>query len=193
MKAILLDIMGVVFTEGHVIKKLREKIRDRLESQMEALYHRLKYQEIDREDFWVKLGVFEYEDFEREYLREFKVDAAFPEIVAYLKRKDYKLYVVTELPEEWVSTLISMNRLSHYFDNVFIANKMRMSKRHYQFYQYLMEKLKTKEIYFVDDNGENLRAAAKVGIKTILKAGKGESAFEPDYYIDDLTELKEIL
>jgi putative hydrolase of the HAD superfamily len=56
------------------------------------------------------------------------------------------------------------------FDAVFASNKIGLSKPHPDFYRYILEKerIKPEGAIFVDDFPENVSAATKLGIASIL-------------------------
>lgn len=56
------------------------------------------------------------------------------------------------------------------FDAVFASNKIGLSKPHPDFYRYILkkERIKPEDAIFVDDIAENVSAAKKLGIASIL-------------------------
>ena len=56
------------------------------------------------------------------------------------------------------------------FDAIFASNKIGLSKPHPDFYRYILKKegIKPEEAIFVDDLAENVSAAKKLGIRSIL-------------------------
>ena len=57
-----------------------------------------------------------------------------------------------------------------FFDAVFASNKIGLAKPHPDFYKYILDKegIRPKDAIFVDDLEENVAAAKKLGIKSIL-------------------------
>ena len=72
------------------------------------------------------------------------------------------------------------NSLLRDFDYHFYSNILKMSKPNPEIYQYVCEKLPSKNILFVDDKQENLDAAKLFNIDTIL--------FSPGDHSDGLIE-----
>ena len=56
------------------------------------------------------------------------------------------------------------------FDAVYASNKMGVSKPHAKFYRYILdtEGVRPEDVIFIDDDKTNVRAAEKVGIRSIL-------------------------
>jgi len=56
------------------------------------------------------------------------------------------------------------------FDAVYASNKMGMSKPHSKFYRYILnaEEIRPEHAVFIDDDETNVRAAEKLGIRSIL-------------------------
>jgi len=56
------------------------------------------------------------------------------------------------------------------FDAVYASNKMGVSKPHAKFYRYILnaEGMRPKSAVFIDDDETNVRAAEKLGIRSIL-------------------------
>ncbi len=56
------------------------------------------------------------------------------------------------------------------FDAVYASNKMGMSKPHLEFYRHILntEGVRPEDAVFIDDDETNVRAAEKLGIRSIL-------------------------
>jgi FMN phosphatase YigB (HAD superfamily) len=51
-----------------------------------------------------------------------------------------------------------------------------------------------KQIFFVDDDIEDLITGARFNMKTIwLKSGRTSDSFTPDYIIEDILEIEELI
>lgn len=64
--------------------------------------------------------------------------------------------------------------VSDIFDEKFLSYELGMKKPELEVFQYVLDKMnaKTKDTCFIDDNEINLRAAEKLGIKSVLYPSK---------------------
>jgi glucose-1-phosphatase len=62
-----------------------------------------------------------------------------------------------------------VERLDHLFEKVYLSYEMGVMKPHRAIYEMMLEDagLKAEETLFLDDNADNIRGAAEVGIQTI--------------------------
>ena len=60
--------------------------------------------------------------------------------------------------------------LADYFDNLFFSYRMHCSKPSEEIYSKMLElgNMRAEETLFVDDGAKNIKAAARVGIQTLL-------------------------
>lgn len=91
-----------------------------------------------------------------------------PELVLSLKRKEYKLYVLSNAGYNQPSYLKNFPYYS--FDGKVVSAFYRSSKPNKKIYEILLKKynLNKAECLFIDDIQENVNGANKAGIKAIL-------------------------
>ena len=95
------------------------------------------------------------------------------EIIKKLKNLGYKVYLLSNLKEIDYEKFIKHFDVS-IFDEMFLSFKLGMLKPNDDIYQYVINKLNTKpeNIYFFDDNKENVDGAIRNGINAYQVTGE---------------------
>ena len=95
------------------------------------------------------------------------------ETIKKLKNLGYKVYLLSNLKEIDYEKFIKHFDVS-IFDEMFLSFKLGMLKPNDDIYQYVINKLNTKpeNIYFFDDNKENVDGAIRNGINAYLVTGE---------------------
>lgn len=95
------------------------------------------------------------------------------ETIKKLKNLGYKVYLLSNLKEIDYEKFIKHFDVS-IFDEMFLSFKLGMLKPNNDIYQYVINKLNTKpeNIYFFDDNKENVDGAIRNGINAYQVAGE---------------------
>ena len=95
------------------------------------------------------------------------------ETIKKLKNLGYKVYLLSNLKEIDYEKFIKHFDVS-IFDEMFLSFKLDMLKPNDDIYQYVINKLNTKpeNIYFFDDNKENVDGAIKNGINAYQVTGE---------------------
>ena len=197
-KLIVFDLMGVTFTQGHIISRLLYKMLPKSRKDLDFIKKKdYLYNEgkINDKEFWESIVGHNYKKLEKEYLDSFKLDPSYKSIVKYLNKK-YKLAILSNLGAYWAHYLIHKFKFNKNFDHIVVSGDVKATKPHYKIYRILKKKSKInfKQMVFIDDKPKNLRSASKLGINTIwYKKEKKRIKFEPDHVINSLGELKNIL
>ncbi|MBU4493019.1 MAG: HAD family phosphatase [Nanoarchaeota archaeon] len=91
-------------------------------------------------------------------------------LIKGLKQQGYKLYILSNIPHEWVCFVVKKFALDKLFDGMLFSCDFGMDKPHAEFYELLLDKynLNPKSCIFIDDFTENIDAAKRLGFKTIL-------------------------
>ena len=120
-----------------------------------------------------------------------------------LRKRGYKLCVISDAPAFQVWSRLAGMNLHHYFDEVITFDESQIKKPHELPFKIALEKLnlKAEEVLMVgDDPQRDIKGAKKLGIITVLaKYGQifpvDEADREqiPDYAIDDVRELLKLL
>lgn len=94
------------------------------------------------------------------------------QIIKYLKKLEYKVCLLSNLKEIDYEKF-SQNFDTSVFDEMFLSYKLGMLKPDDNIYQYVIDKLKSRpeDIYFFDDNKENVDSAIRNGIQAYQVTG----------------------
>ena len=184
MKYFVFDLGGVL-SVPMVSKKLYEQIEwkvsydkflDKFNNSAESI--KVHKGEISTKEFFEYLKRYmndniTLEEFKNIYVNnnEFFNDTI--ETIKKLKNLGYKVYLLSNLKEIDYEKFIKHFDIS-IFDELFLSFKLGMLKPNDDIYQYVINKLNTKpeNIYFFDDNKENVEGAIKNGINAYQVTGK---------------------
>ena len=113
------------------------------------------------------------EEFKNIYVNNNKFFNDTIEIIKKLKNLSYKVYLLSNLKEIDYEKFIKHFDVS-IFDEMFLSFKLGMLKPNDDIYQYVINKLNTKpeNIYFFDDNKENVDGAIRNGINAYQVTGE---------------------
>ena len=184
MKFFVFDLGGVL-SVPMVSKKLYEQIKwkvsyeeflDKFNNSEESI--KVHKGEISTKEFFEYLKRYmddniTLEEFKNKYVNNNKFFNDTIEIIKKLKNLGYKVYLLSNLKEIDYEKFIKHFDVS-IFDEMFLSFKLDMLKPNDDIYQYVINKLNTKpeNIYFFDDNKENVDGAIKNGINAYQVTGK---------------------
>ena len=184
MKYFVFDLGGVL-SVPMVSKKLYEQIKwkvsydeflDKFNNSEESI--KVHKGEISTKDFFEYLKGYmndniTLEEFKNIYVNnnEFFKDTI--ETIKKLKNLGYKVYLLSNLKEIDYEKFIKHFDVS-IFDEMFLSFKLDMIKPNDDIYKYVINKLNTKpeNIYFFDDNKDNIDGAIRNGINAYQVTGK---------------------
>lgn len=184
MKYFVFDLGGVL-SVPMVSKKLYEQIEwkvsydkflDKFNNSAESI--KVHKGEISTKEFFEYLKRYmndniTLEEFKNIYVNnnEFFNDTI--ETIKKLKNLGYKVYLLSNLKEIDYEKFIKHFDVS-IFDELFLSFKLGMLKPNDDIYQYVINKLNTKpeNIYFFDDNKENVDGAIRNGINAYQVTGE---------------------
>ena len=184
MKYFVFDLGGVL-SVPMVSKKLYEQIEwkvsydkflDKFNNSAESI--KVHKGEISTKEFFEYLKRYmndniTLEEFKNIYVNnnEFFNDTI--ETIKKLKNLGYKVYLLSNLKEIDYEKFIKHFDIS-IFDELFLSFKLGMLKPNDDIYQYVINKLNTKpeNIYFFDDNKENVDGAIRNGINAYQVTGE---------------------
>ena len=184
MKYFVFDLGGVL-SVPMVSKKLYEQIKwkvsydeflDKFNNSAESI--KVHKGEISTKEFFQYLKRYmndniTLEEFKNIYVNnnEFFNDTI--ETIKKLKNLGYKVYLLSNLKEIDYEKFIKHFDVS-IFDEMFLSFKLGMLKPNDDIYQYVINKLNTKpeNIYFFDDNKENVDGAIRNGINAYQVTGE---------------------
>lgn len=184
MKFFVFDLGGVL-SVPMVSKKLYEQIKwkvsyeeflDKFNNSEESI--KVHKGEISTKEFFEYLKRYmddniTLEEFKNIYVNNNKFFNDTIEIIKKLKNLGYKVYLLSNLKEIDYEKFIKHFDVS-IFDELFLSFKLGMLKPNDDIYQYVINKLNTKpeNIYFFDDNKENVDGAIKNGINAYQVTGE---------------------
>ena len=184
MKFFVFDLGGVL-SVPMVSKKLYEQIKwkvsyeeflDKFNNSEESI--KVHKGEISTKEFFEYLKRYmddniTLEEFKNIYVNNNKFFNDTIEIIKKLKNLGYKVYLLSNLKEIDYEKFIKHFDIS-IFDELFLSFKLGMLKPNDDIYQYVINKLNTKpeNIYFFDDNKENVEGAIKNGINAYQVTGE---------------------
>jgi putative hydrolase of the HAD superfamily len=92
------------------------------------------------------------------------------EILHEVRRKGYKVYILSNMPREMHQELLQLHDFFKYFDGQLYSYEAGAIKPQPQIYEILLSnyKLRGHESLFIDDREENIRAAKAFGIEGIV-------------------------
>ena len=184
MKYFVFDLGGVL-SVPMVSKKLYEQIKwkvsyeeflDKFNNSEESI--KVHKGEISTKEFFEYLKGYmndniTLEEFKNIYVNnnEFFKDTI--ETIKKLKNLGYKVYLLSNLKEIDYEKFIKHFDVS-IFDEMFLSFKLDMIKPNDDIYKYVINKLNTKpeNIYFFDDNKDNIDGAIRNGINAYQVTGK---------------------
>ncbi len=87
-----------------------------------------------------------------------------------VRRRGYKVYILSNMPKELHQELILLHDFFKYFDGEVYSYQVKAIKPQPQIYQVLLQnyKLEAHESIFIDDLEGNIRAAKELGIEGIV-------------------------
>lgn len=192
------DLMGVLFKEGHLIRKglhpfLKERGLKKSYSWLKNLYLKYSRGKVAQEKFWKIVP----ERLEKEFLDSLELTKNARYILKYFHSKNnVKAGLLSNIPKTWGEYLIEENEIEEYLTAVVLSGEYGNRKPESGLYEIFLEKTNThpKDCYLIDDSLKNLKGAKSLSMKTVWKEdGIKDVDFKPDFTIKDLKELKGIL
>ena len=216
-KAIIFDAYGTLFDVNSAAEKCKSKIGDKWESfsnywrttQLEYTWLRSLMNK--HKDFWQitedsldkSMKFFNIESSMRsELLNLYKKLSTFPEVknvLTELKKKNYKIAILSNGTPELLKELISNNNLNNIFDDIFSIEEVKIYKPSSKVYDLPIRKynIKKKEIIFLSANTWDVSGSGNYGYNSIW-LNRNNSIFDnldfkPKNEIKNLNEIFKII
>ena len=216
-KAIIFDAYGTLFDVNSAAEKCKSKIGDKWESfsnywrttQLEYTWLRSLMNK--HKDFWQitedsldkSMKFFNIESSMRsELLNLYKKLSTFPEVknvLTELKKKNYKIAILSNGTPELLKELVSNNNLNNIFDDIFSIEEVKIYKPSSKVYDLPIRKynIKKKEIIFLSANTWDVSGSGNYGYNSIW-LNRNNSIFDnldfkPKNEIKNLDEVFKIL
>jgi len=217
IKAIVFDAYGTLFDVNSAAEKCKEKIGDKWESfanywrttQLEYTWLRSLMRR--HKDFWQitedsldkSMKAFKIDpSMKNELLDLYKVLSTYPEvkeILNKLKKKNYKLSILSNGTPALLSQLVKSNSLENLFDSIFSIEEVGVYKPDEKVYDIPVKKYKIKpdEIVFLSSNTWDVSGGGNYGYNAIwVNRNKNifdNLDFKPKNEVNNLTQLLDII
>lgn len=180
---LLIDMYGVIIQESkgnfipYTLSHFPEAEHQRLLGafRQEQLFTRAGNGEMGAEEFLKKLGYADPVGAMKDYLENWlTLDAGF---IPFAKgQKDFDLVLLSNDVAEWNRYLMEFHGLDQFFEDVIVSGQVHMRKPREEMFRYTLERLgrPARECVFVDNCADNLRAAKRLGIRTVHFNRDGE-------------------
>jgi FMN phosphatase YigB (HAD superfamily) len=197
IKAIFLDLQGVVSNESHIIKNYFHPAYAECYTydQINDMYHKANIGEISFEEM-VK-GVPKEKHFS--YADKICFHKGAKEMLEALYTK-YPLYLASDHVPKAFEKEIEVLGIEKYFKKMFVSYKLKSKKPYKEFFEKILSQsnCKAEESIFVDDAKINLETAKQLGFTTVWVNNHDDHPrntcfYKPDYEIEDLTDLIELI
>ena len=217
IKAIIFDAYGTLFDVNSAAEKCKDKIGDKWESfanywrttQLEYTWLRSLMNR--HKDFWQVT-----EDSLDKSMKAFKIDLAmrnellnlykklstFPEVKEVLndlKKKNYKISILSNGTPALLNELVSSNNLDNFFDDIFSIEEVGIYKPDSKVYDLPIKKyqIKKDEVAFLSANTWDVSGGGNFGYNSIW-VNRNKNIFDnldykPKNEVENLTQLLDIV
>ncbi|MBP8979292.1 HAD family hydrolase [Candidatus Dojkabacteria bacterium] len=196
-RLVIFDMIGTLTSNPHLISQiLHLMLPNKSIDLIRREYWNYQISRISKSTFWENIGISNYEEFEERFLSKILFKAGVLEMATRMKR-DSRLAILSNIPSEWGSYLVEKFKLRDIFEEIVFSGDYGIKKPKPELYNILLKKFPNadpKQIFFVDDDIEDLITGARFNMKTIwLKSGRTSDSFTPDYIIEDILEIEELI
>ena len=196
-KMLIFDMMGCIFSEGHIIRNVLLKLINKNGIKMN--YSKLKRIYLDYS--LGKISPIEFnkiipEEIEIEFLNSLKLNSGLFDILKFFRKKHYKFGILSNIPQKWGNYLVKKFKLNEWFSKIVFSGTYKTRKPNEKLYEIFINNLniKPENCYLLDDKLINLREARFFLMKTIwMRKEKQQITFVPDLIINRLNDLKKVL
>ena len=217
IKAIIFDAYGTLFDVNSAAEKCKNKIGDKWKefsdywrtTQLEYTWLRSLMNR--HKDFWKitedslnkSMNVYKINfEMKNELLNLYKILSTFsevPETLKSLKKKNFKLAILSNGTPELLNELVANNKLEYIFDDIFSVESVGIYKPFHKVYDLPIQKYKIKkhEVVFLSSNTWDVSGAGNYGYNSIW-VNRTKNTFDnldyvPKFEIDNLKKLISIL
>ena len=199
-KWIAFDAMGVIFKVGDdtgrlLIPMLKALVPGLSSQKIYDIYIEASLGSISAYEFWRRLGFgSDYPEIQKAYLDQYlTLDEQFKPVAQELS-ENYKLAMISNDVSEWSQYLRERHNLNEIFDEVIISADVGLRKPSEQIYKVLLQctGAQPENCIFIDDSIENLKAAAKLRINTVLYNRDGITDYD-GHLVNSFADLEEVV
>ena len=217
IKAIIFDAYGTLFDVNSAAERCKYKIGDKWENfanywrttQLEytwirSLMNRHKdFLQITEDSLDKSMEAFKIDkSMKNELLKLYKVLSPFkevPEILKILKKKNFKLAILSNGTQSLLDELIKNNNLDNIFDDLFSIEQVGIYKPHSKVYDIPIKKynIKKNEVAFLSANTWDVSGGGNYGYNAIwVNRNKNifdNLDFKPSFEIKNLSQLLKLI
>jgi len=217
IKAIIFDAYGTLFDVNSAAEKCKDKIGDKWENfanywrttQLEYTWLRSLMNR--HKDFWQvtedsldkSMKIFKIDSSMRnELLNLYKILSPFsevPEVLKNLKKKNYKLAILSNGTPSLLNELVKSNNLENIFDDILSIEEVKIYKPDSKVYDIPVKKYKIEknEFAYLSANTWDVSGAGNYGFNPVW-VNRNNSIFDnldyvPKYQIENLSKLIDIV
>ena len=217
IKAIIFDAYGTLFDVNSAAEKCKDRIGDKWENfanywrttQLEYTWLRSLMKR--HKDFWQvtedsldkSMKVFKIDSSMRnELLNLYKILSPFsevPEVLKNLKKKNYKLAILSNGTPSLLNELVKSNNLENVFNDIFSIEEVKIYKPDSKVYDIPFKKYKMEknEFVYLSANTWDVSGAGNYGFNPVW-VNRNNSIFDnldyvPKYQIENLSKLIDIV
>ena len=217
IKAIIFDAYGTLFDVNSAAEKCKDKIGDKWENfanywrttQLEYTWLRSLMKR--HKDFWQvtedslekSMKIFKIDSSMRnELLNLYKILSPFsevPEVLKNLKKKNYKLAILSNGTPSLLNELVKSNNLENVFDDILSIEEVKIYKPDSKVYDIPVKKYKIEknEFAYLSANTWDVSGAGNYGFNPVW-VNRNNSIFDnldyvPKYQIENLSKLIDIV
>ena len=216
-KAVIFDAYGTLFDVNSAAEKCKDKIGNEWESfanfwrttQLEytwlrSLMKRHKnFWDVTEDSLEKSMKVFKIDkSMKNELLNLYKILSPYPEVkevLESLKRKNFKLAVLSNGTPDLLNELVESNNLNNLFDDLFSIEEVKVFKPDLKVYEIPLKKynIKANEIAFLSANTWDVSGGGNYGYNSIwVNRNKSEFDmldYQPKNEINNLTQILDIV
>ncbi len=122
------------------------------------------------------------------------------EVLDYLNKKQYEIYIVTNGPERPVKDKLNSIKANNYIKTIFTAEEAGYMKPHKEFFDKFFKKINTNKkddmLIIGDELEKDVLGGIQNGIDSCwfnMKKLENNTNIKPSFEINDLLDLKEVL
>ncbi len=217
IKAIIFDAYGTLFDVNSAAERCKDKIGDKWENfanywrttQLEytwirSLMNRHKdFLQITEDSLDKSMEAFKIDkSMKNELLKLYKVLSPFkevPEILKILKKKNFKLAILSNGTQSLLNELVKNNNLDNIFDDLFSIEQVGIYKPHSKVYDIPIKKynIKKNEVAFLSANTWDVSGGGNYGYNAIwVNRNKNifdNLDFKPSFEIKNLSQLLKLI
>lgn len=196
-KAIVFDMIGTLTTNPHLISQIFYLTFPSIDTKLVKKYYEdYKVDRIDRKAFWSGVGFDNFLTQEKRFLENINFKQGVLDMLEVLK-KQYKLALFSNIPKEWGHYLEEKFEFKDLFEVTIFSGDYGLKKPDKEIYELLLSRLQyinPNNIYFIDDDLEDLKTAGEYLMKTIwLESDQLEKGFKAEYTVKDIFEIINIV